>query len=153
MAEGPLGSVGDYAASIGTTGSDAPILLRGSPSISPNGVFQAVTGVRFMEITDGLSNTLLAGEKHVPRGTEGTSPWDCGMFDGHNPACNTRAAGPNFPLAASPNDQGWKFGSHHPGLCQFVFCDGSVRILQTSIDPVLLGLLSQRNDGRVMPSY
>jgi prepilin-type processing-associated H-X9-DG protein len=153
MDEGPLGSVGDYAASIGTTGSDAPIILRGSPPIPPNGAFQAVTGVRFMEITDGLSNTLLLGEKHVPRGKEGVNPWDCGIFDGHNPACSTRAAGPSFPLAVSANDQGWKFGSRHPGLCQFVFCDGSVRILENSLDPVVFGLLSQRNDGHVVPGF
>jgi prepilin-type processing-associated H-X9-DG protein len=153
MSEGPLGSVGDYAACIGTTGSDSTIVLRGSPPIPPNGAFQAVTGVRFMEITDGLSNTLLVGEKHVPRGKEGIHPWDCGIFDGHNPVYNTRAAGPAFPLAASANDQGWKFGSHHPGLCQFVFCDGSVRVLINSIDSVVLGLLSQRNDGQAIPSF
>jgi prepilin-type processing-associated H-X9-DG protein len=119
--------------------------------VNPNGAFTAA-GVRFEQITDGLSNTLLVGEKHVPRGAEGAYPWDCGHYDGHNPVCNTRPAGPEFPLAVQPNDTYWKFGSHHPNLCQFVFCDGSVHTLSTAIDPVTLGLLSQRNDYLPTPS-
>jgi prepilin-type processing-associated H-X9-DG protein len=96
---------------------------------------------------------LLVGEKHVPFGFEGASPWDCGIYDGHNPACNTRAAGPDFPIAVSRNDPGWKFGSHHPGQCPFVFGDGSVRFLVNSIDPYVLGLLAQRNDGQAIQDY
>jgi hypothetical protein len=153
MPESPLGSVGDYAASIGTTGFDYTVVLPDSPPVPPNGAFQAVTGVRFADIQDGLSNTLLVGEKHVPRGDEARYPWDCNIYDGHNPICNTRAAGLSFPLAVRADDPGWKFGSHHPSLCQFVFCDGSVHTLLTSIDPVVLGLLSQRNDGQVIPNY
>jgi hypothetical protein len=139
--------VGDYAASIGTTGYDYTVNLPDTPPIVPNGAFRAAKGVRFADIIDGLSNTLMVGEKHVPRGLETLSPWDCGIYDGHNPACNTRGAGLAFPLAIVPNDTGWKFGSHHVGLCQFVFCDGSVHSLATSIDPVIFGLLSQCNDG------
>lgn len=153
MSDGPLGSVGDYAAGIGTTGFDYPVVLNDSPPLPSNGALQAVTGVRFADITDGLTNTLLVGEKHVPRGAEGKYPLDCGIYDGHNPVCNTRAAGSSFPVATSATDPGWKFGSHHPGVCQFVFCDGSVHALVSSIDPVVLGLLSQRNDGRVIPDY
>jgi Protein of unknown function (DUF1559) len=119
----------------------------------PNGAFQAVTGVRFADITDGLTNTLLIGEKHIPSAMLQLAPWDCGMYDGHNPSCNTRAAGPLFPLAAADDDLGWKFGSRHPGICQFVLGDGSVRPLYTSIDPVIFGLLAQRNDGQSIPSY
>ena len=145
--------MGDYAACIGTTGFDYTVFLTDTPPIPPNGAFQAVTGVRFADITDGLTNTLLVGEKHVLRGAEGTHPLDCGIYDGHNPVCNTRAAGPRFPLAASADEPSWKFGSHHPGLCQFVFCDGSVRVLANAIDPAALGLLSQRNDGRPIPDY
>jgi hypothetical protein len=95
----------------------------------------------------------MIGEKHVPKDLFGNYPWDCGMFDGHNPVCNTRAAGVDFPLAGTRFDTGWKFGSYHPGICQFVFCDGSVHSLQNSISPATLGLLAARNDGQLIPPY
>ncbi len=145
--------MGDYAASIGTTGVDYTLSIPKSPPIPPNGAFQAVTGVRFTDISDGLSHTLMVGEKHVPEDYFSNYPWDCGIFDGHNPICNTRSAGPGFPLAVARKDLGWKFGSYHPGLCLFVFCDGGVRPLVNTIAPVTLGLLAQRNDGQVIPDY
>jgi hypothetical protein len=145
--------VGDYAACIGTTGYDYTVVFPNGPSLRENGAFRAATGVRFAEITDGLSNTLLVGEKHVPRQAEGTSPLDCGIYDGHNPSCNTRAAGPSFPLAVDRNDPGWKFGGRHPHLSQFVFGDGSVRPLFDTISPSALGQLAQRNDGQVATDY
>ena len=45
------------------------------------------------------------------------------------------------------------FGSWHSGLCQFVFCDGSVHALPTGIDINTLQLLGVRNDGQVIPDY
>ena len=45
------------------------------------------------------------------------------------------------------------FGSWHSGVCQFVFCDGSVKALPTSIDINTLQLLGVRNDGLVIPNY
>jgi prepilin-type N-terminal cleavage/methylation domain-containing protein len=153
LPSGVPGAVGDYAANIGTTGADYPLAVPQSMPLSPNGALQAVQGVRFADISDGLSNTLMVGEKHVPQRAMGVYPWDCNTFDGHNPVCNTRSAGPGFPLAVSRFDLGWKFGSYHPGICQFAFCDGGVRSLVNSIDPVTLGLLAERNDGMVIPNY
>lgn len=145
--------VGDYAVCVGTTGQDDSLVLSGGTTIAPNGAFRAFDGVRFAEITDGLSHTLMVGEKHVPLDGELNFPWDCGLYDGHNPICNTRSAGPSFPLASSWNDQGFKLGSRHFGVVHFAFCDGSVQRLADTISPIVLGLLSQRNDGQVIPNY
>jgi prepilin-type processing-associated H-X9-DG protein len=141
--------VGDYAASIGTTGFDHTVVFPNAPSLEQNGVSRAAKGIRLAEITDGTTHTLLVGEKHVPLQSFGLPPWDCGIYDGHNPTCSMRAAGPGFPLAQTFDDPNVVFGSHHPDICQFVFCDGHVQSLLNSTAPLLLGLLAQRNDGLV----
>ena len=45
-----------------------------------------------------------------------------------------------------------KFGSVHPGICQFVFCDGSTRGVKTTIDGLNLQRLAVRNDGAAATS-
>ncbi len=167
--DGILGVPGDYAASIGTTGADYEFQSILGP-VFPNGAFrypfvgsvpivprpiisQRPRGVAIRDIVDGLSNTILIGEKHVPQQHFEEYPWDCGQYDGHAPTCNTRCAGPGFPLADRNDDLGWKFGSYHPGLCQFVFCDGSVHAIRNSTNEVVLGLLAQRNDRQPIPDY
>ena len=119
----------------------------------PNGAFESLRGIRFADIPDGLSNTAVIGEKHVPMGKLGQWPWDCSIYDGHNPVCNTRSGGPGFSLAQSRSDEGWKFGSYHPSQCLFAFADGSVRSMPFSIDPYVLGLLVNRNDGQPIPNW
>jgi prepilin-type N-terminal cleavage/methylation domain-containing protein len=151
----PPESPGDFAASSGTTGSDDVITLNTKPptQLLPTGTFRVQVGIRFVEITDGLTNTILVGEKHVPKGYEENFPWDCGLLDGHNPACNTRSGGPGFPLSDSLSSTEWTFGSRHPGICQFLFGDGSVRPLYNAINPVTLGLLTNRSDGQPIPDF
>jgi hypothetical protein len=149
----PPESPGDFAASNGSTGSDDVITLGNGIQIPQNGTFRVIIGVRFAEVTDGLSNTFLIGEKHVPKGYEENYPWDCGLLDGHNPSCNTRSAGPDFPLSDSIRGTEWTFGSRHPGICQFAFGDGSVRAVFNATNPVTLGLLASRNDGQPIPDF
>jgi hypothetical protein len=167
--DGVRGVPGDYAASIGTTGADYALDTIFGP-IPQNGAFrwfvggsspqelqpilaQPPRGIQFASIVDGLSNTFLVGEKHVPTNQLYKYPLDCGIYDGHQAVCNTRSAGPGFPLANSRIDPGWKFGSYHPGICQFVFCDGSVRSIRNTTGEVILGLLAQRNDRQPIPDY
>jgi hypothetical protein len=118
-----------------------------------NGSFQLGSTTAFKDITDGLSSTLLAGEKHVPLRTFGVGWLDCSQYNGDNPTCSTRSGGPKYPLALSLSDTGWRFGSYHPQVCQFVFADGAVHPLPVSISPVTLGLLADRADGQPIPPW
>jgi prepilin-type processing-associated H-X9-DG protein len=100
---------------------------------------------------------LLVGEKHVPLGRFGIGWLDSSIYNGNYTPPSCRAAGPDAPLATSPDyykiDMPAIFGSYHPGVCQFVFCDGSVHALPVSIDRRTLGLLACRNDGQPIPNY
>src|SRR6266446_5484587 len=116
---GVSGALGDYAACIGTTGDDLWNLAL-SPD-NPNGAFRLGVphqGIRLTDITNGTSNTLLVGDKHVPVGKFGVASWDCCMYDGGSLRgsylCSCRGAGLNYPLAQSVNDVTttvMKFGS------------------------------------------
>jgi hypothetical protein len=109
--------------------------------------------VRFAEITDGLSNTILAGEKHVPQGAFGVGGLDSSQYNGDVLTSCTRPAGLDVGLAQTLDDPAWKFGSYHANICQFVFCDGSVHALSVSLDLQILGWLTTRNDGEVLPPF
>jgi prepilin-type N-terminal cleavage/methylation domain-containing protein len=151
--DSPPGALGDFAACTGTTGNDWNSPTDHSP---PNGAFRLGfngRGVRLVEIVDGTSSTILIGDKHVALGQFGKANNDCCIYNGRVIECSTRALGLKFPLATSIKDTGWKFGSYHPVVCQFVFADGSVHSLTTSIAPQTLELLANIKDGLVVPPY
>ncbi len=168
------GALGDYAANIGSTGAD--MYDSNISPFLPNGPFRigtAITGVTIQNITDGTSNTLMIGDKHVPLGKfgqvgTGTSTgidassglgapaWDCCTYDAVHFECSSRPAGANFPFTTSISDtssSSWAFGSWHPGVVMFAFCDGSVRPITTNIDPNTLEYLASMNDGHVVLPY
>lgn len=104
-------------------------------------------------ITDGLSNTIMAGEKHVPLGTYGQGALDGSLYNGDNFCSCTRGGGPGNPIAQVLNDPRFKWGSYHRVVCQFVMVDGSVHGLELGIDENLLGRLCQINDGQTVSPF
>jgi hypothetical protein len=151
------GALGDYAASIGTTGYDTFNFVTGAP---PNGPFILGfngKGQPTVKITDGLSNTIQIGEKNVTLNTFGNAPLDCSIYDGSNITCSTRSVGPssptNFPLSVGYHDTGVRFGSYHIGVTQFVYADGSVHAIPNGTSLTTLGYLAQINDGNPIPDY
>jgi prepilin-type N-terminal cleavage/methylation domain-containing protein/prepilin-type processing-associated H-X9-DG protein len=127
-----------------------------------NGVFRWVmdtptsaTGLRIADITDGTSNTLLIGEKHVLLdGLGKVSDSDVDIYTSKPWDASGRKAGSAYPLALSSSDAyNVQFGSWHPGVVQFGFADGSVKALRTSTPGSILALLAARNDGQPIPSY
>ena len=111
-------------------------------------------------ITDGLSNTLFLGDKHVRPRHFATTLEDSSVFNGDHTYGYVRYAGRQLtkkgkkkvlrPLAANLYDAARpaeRFGSWHPGVCQFAFGDGSVRPLSNGIDIDALTRLADRDDG------
>ena len=143
------GALGDYAAAVDRTGHDEP--AEQCPNMT--GAFEAARGHRLLDFTDGTSNSLLVGEKHVPVDKHGVGWYDCSTYDGAYIQCSTRAASRAFPLTTNPRDTRWLFGSRHTGVVMFCFADGRVRSLAETTDPYILELLGMRNDGLVTPDY
>ena len=133
-----------------------------------NGVFFRNSRVGLRDITDGSSLTMMAGERSrtisdatwvgvVPSAEFCTKPArdyeECrpsyAMVLAHTgptpPGGYTWVVVPNSKSAAADN-----FWSLHPGGCNFVFCDGSVRFLKETIDAEVFSSLSTRAGGEVI---
>lgn len=156
------GALGDYACNGGQfTGPivDDPLchgtICQANWQVNNSVVVSSTPQTHFRDVTDGTSNTFLVGEKHVPLvkfGQSGPSWGDGAIFNGDFPRNFARLAGfPKFDLGLGPDDLNgpWhcKFGSYHPGVCQFVFTDGHVRAIRTMVDMLTLNRLAVRDDG------
>src|SRR5262249_14893090 len=126
------------------------------------GIFDYRTGqlTKLADITDGTSNTVLAGEVLPAQtadsnlymlngGTAGmTVPLnlDTSGVPGVYPGCVAGAWGTNvWGCRFSYASKGFK--SKHPGGANFLFCDGSVKFLKTTINRPVYAALGSKNGG------
>ncbi|HKB02635.1 MAG TPA: DUF1559 domain-containing protein [Gemmataceae bacterium] len=167
----PGGGLSDYAACFGTaadgSNSNGAIIpnanMNRSTTTDPSGnvvVIMPWTGqINFAAITDGNSNTVMFGEKHIrPNSLRGKNE-DRSVFGGQNNAIRRMAGidasnGDQRPLRP-PQDQNGvlansSFGGPHSGVCLFVFCDGRVRPVRLSVSLQALTNMINRRDGQVV---
>ncbi len=115
---------------------------------------EAMTGISYersivsmRQITRGLSNTYLVGERYIPQ-----ADYETGSDNGDNETWCTGFNNDNYrktgrwqdgqivesvPIPdtnADMPDSGGRFGSAHPGMWNVSFCDGSVREMSYDID-------------------
>lgn len=104
--------------------------------------------VKPAHMIDGLSNTILFGEKYLmpdnyETGSDGAD--NESMYSGYN--------NDNFRQTNAPPKQDRpglsntiNFGSAHPGSCGFMFCDGSMRPINYTVDPTTFRAMGTRNN-------
>ncbi len=119
-----------------------------------SGISHQRSQVKLSDITDGVTNTFLIGEKYMDqdRYTTGTDPGDNeNLYTGYNND-NFRCTNPSHPLIQDRLGyvDTFRFGSAHFGGSHFSFCDGSVRIISYTIDEHIYRDLGNRKDGNVL---
>ena len=104
-----------------------------------NGIIFTRSTMRIADITRGTSNTIILGEKYIPRDryTTGTDPGDneC-MYTGfNNDVCRSTFDPPlqDVPSTQLPARHTFRFGSAHATGLNIVLADGSVRFLTYSV--------------------
>ena len=109
--------------------------------------------VRIADITDGTSNTLLAGEKSLdPKNyLSGTWCFDEPFFSGGS-AGTARFGTKVLHDAPGVNFQN-NWGSAHPGVCNVLFCDGHVSGLSFTTGPGVVQALLTPNGGETVTGY
>lgn len=133
--------------------------MTGPAQLRGNGVILAVSQVKISRITDGTSQVLLIGEKHIPVGQYDTASvagndqgWDLGFDLDINRWTKYPPLGDSepFPPHFSGDDAWSVFGSAHTAGCQFVLCDGSVHTITYDIDPDTFRRLGSIADGEII---
>lgn len=139
------------------------------------GIFYRRSQTNFAAIVDGTSNTLLASESIV-RGANNTGGWGgAGGYWGGAPHGGygfTTLEPPNSPLpdrvyscksttwpqapctSTSSTDDHRNFArSYHPGGCNFVLADGSVRFISETINLTTYHGLGTRREGEPLGEF
>jgi prepilin-type N-terminal cleavage/methylation domain-containing protein len=162
------GSPGQYIASAGWINSSQ------SP-IQATGVLYPNSRVAIGDVSDGTSATLMIGERSR---NLADAAWT-GVFGSRlepAPLCTKKGwpvqscvglmfllmgrTGPSseivsgaIPVGNTPNSPGAgadAFWSRHPGGCDFLVCDGSVRFMKQTLDPLVFRALASRAGGEAI---
>ncbi|MBA2117664.1 DUF1559 domain-containing protein [Bremerella alba] len=118
-----------------------------------DGMFFLNSKTAFRDLVDGTSNTLAFAES-VGNGPGSHYVWGWGAYSGG--MATSSGINANFPLLS-----GWAFsndafngpGSYHPGGCQSLLGDGSVRFISENIQLDTLLDLTTINGGEVIQEY
>ena len=107
------------------------------------------TATKPSQVTDGLSSTMMYGEKWLRTGEYQTGEWydDRGWTDGYDPDIVRSTALPPRPDDPVDNDNDpYAMGGVHPGGFNSCFGDGAVHFISWNVDPITYNRWGNRRD-------
>jgi prepilin-type N-terminal cleavage/methylation domain-containing protein/prepilin-type processing-associated H-X9-DG protein len=145
------------------SGSDALPNRSHCGEQSLDGLLYFDSSIKPRDVTDGMSQTFLVGERFYQ-----TRGWPHGHE--YDLMCSRQNKNVTYPVNGSPDESGYytldgkapagapktclfndlSFGSAHPGGANFVFADGSTHFVENETDLDVLRRLACRKDGRPM---
>ncbi len=152
------GAGGDFAANAGlSTRNGMESFGRAKFNGETFGPMYTNSAVSARRVTDGLSKTFCVGEKYLPpeqadidEGLKHARQGDTAFFAGGNRHGAVRRSSAGFPKTNAETYPG-HFGSEHGNLSHFAFLDGSVRVLNHSLDQTIFDSLSAVADDGYLP--
>lgn len=112
---------------------------------SGDGIFFGNSRTKFRDIRDGLSNTLMVGERD---GRFGGSIWHGFVSAAAEPAARVVGVADHAPN--HPGGHFEDFRSYHPGGVNFLRADGSVRMYQQTMDQAVYRAMATIAGGEVV---
>ena len=150
-----------------------PPWTKSLEDLNQNGIFYACSRVKFRDILDGTSNTLMITEASTDpnfvKDGQGMDVWYMGSPQIDRCRCDGGTGGTEFSEFVSsavaqinarfvaPTTHGrlmeLAIGSYHVGGVQVGLCDGSVRFLSENLDQGVHEALSTRSDGEIVGEF